>query len=162
MPLIKRHMTRNDCLRWLNRHGYPPPPKSACIGCPFDFEAVWRTMRDEDPEVWSDAVAVDRAIRTGLRGLRGEVYLHRSEVPLDEADLSTAAPFGLNLAGRAPPSASFAVSRCRGGKLEFPARLLAMLRVQGVSGERCSRLPLSEGAVSKVRSTESSSAVVQR
>ena len=119
-------------------------------------------MREEDPEVWFDAVAVDRAIRNGLRSLRGEVYLHRSDVLLDEADLSTASPFGLNIAGRAPPSASFAVSRCRGGKLEFPARLLAMLRVRGVTGERCSRLPLSEGAESTVRSTESSSAVVRR
>ncbi|SES41233.1 hypothetical protein SAMN03159406_04141 [Rhizobium sp. NFR03] len=51
-------------------------------------------MRDEDPEAWLDAVAVDRAIRTGLRGIRGEVYLHRSAVPLDEADLSTAADRG--------------------------------------------------------------------
>ncbi|TCQ01797.1 hypothetical protein C8J34_12621 [Rhizobium sp. PP-F2F-G36] len=93
-PLIERRMTRHDCLRWLDRHDYPRPPKSACIGCPFHSDAVWRTMRDEDPEAWLDAVAVDRAIRTGLRGIRGEVYLHRSAVPLDEADLSTAADRG--------------------------------------------------------------------
>ncbi|MGX5806272.1 hypothetical protein ACWGS9_34690 [Bradyrhizobium sp. Arg314] len=36
-------------------------------------------------------VAVDRAIRTGLLGIRGEIFLHRSFVPLDQADLSTAA-----------------------------------------------------------------------
>ena len=51
-------------------------------------------MRDNDAEAWSDAVEVDRAIRTGLRGIRGEVFLHRSGVPLDEVDLSTAADHG--------------------------------------------------------------------
>lgn len=37
---------------------------------------------------------VDRAIRTGPRGIRGEVFLHRSGAPLDEVDLSTAADDG--------------------------------------------------------------------
>ena len=33
-------------------------------------------------------------IRRGLRGIRGEAYLHRSAVPLDEVDLSTDADRG--------------------------------------------------------------------
>lgn len=93
-PLIERGMTRNDCLRWLARHDYPLPPKSACIGCPYHSDAAWRTLRDQDPEAWDDAVSLDAAIRTGLRGIRGEVYLHRSAVPLGEADLTTAADHG--------------------------------------------------------------------
>jgi hypothetical protein len=51
-------------------------------------------MRDGDPDAWSDAVAADRAIRTGLREIRGKVFLHRSAVPLEEADLSTDADRG--------------------------------------------------------------------
>lgn len=93
-PLIESHMTRKDCLDWLKSHGYPKPPKSACIGCPFHSDAMWRSMRNNDSAAWDDAVEVDRAIRTGLRGIRGEVFLHRSGVPLDEADLSTAADHG--------------------------------------------------------------------
>lgn len=93
-PLIERRMTRRDCLDWLKRHGYPTPPKSACIGCPFHSDAMWRSMRNNDRAAWDDAVEVDRAIRTGLRGIRGAVYLHRSGVPLDEADLTTAADHG--------------------------------------------------------------------
>lgn len=93
-PLIERRMTRYECLRWLDRHDYPRPPKSACIGCPFHSNSAWRAIRDADPEAWFDAVAVDRAIRTRLRGIRGEVYLHRSCVPLEDADLSTAADDG--------------------------------------------------------------------
>ncbi len=93
-PLIERRMSRRDCLRWLQRHDYPAPPKSACIGCPFHSDAAWRHISDTDPEAWADAVALDRTIRTGFRGIRGEVYLHRSAVPLDEADLTTDADRG--------------------------------------------------------------------
>lgn len=93
-PLIEKRMSRRDCLAWLRRHGYPNPPKSACIGCPFHDNARWRFMRDHDPEAWADAVQVDESLRNGLRGIRGEVYLHRSCVPLELADLSTAADRG--------------------------------------------------------------------
>ena len=88
-PLIELGMNRRDCLDWLRRHDYPTPPKSACIGCPYHSDAVWRAMRDEDPDAWADAVDVDRLIRSGMRGVRGEVFLHRSAVPLSEVDLST-------------------------------------------------------------------------
>ena len=93
-PLIEERMTRRDCLAWLRERDYPDPPKSACIGCPFHDNSRWRAMRDHDEEAWRDAIDVDRAIRTGIRGIRGEVYLHRSGVPLEEADLSTLADHG--------------------------------------------------------------------
>ena len=93
-PLIEKAMTRRDCIGWLERHDYPIPPKSACVGCPFHDDARWREIRDNDPEGWAEAVALDRAIRTGIRGIRGEVFLHRSCVPLDQVDLSTAADRG--------------------------------------------------------------------
>jgi len=93
-PLIERRLSRRDCLRWLARHGYPTPPKSACIGCPFHSDAAWRHIRDTDPEAWAYAIDLDRMIRTGFRGIRGEVYLHRSAVPLDQADLTTNADRG--------------------------------------------------------------------
>ena len=93
-PLIEERMTRRDCLAWRRERGYPDPPKLACIGCPFHDNSRWRAMRDHDEEAWRYAIDVDRAIRTGIRGIRGEVYLHRSGVPLDEADLSTLADHG--------------------------------------------------------------------
>jgi hypothetical protein len=93
-PLIEKRMSRHDCLAWLRRHDYPVPPKSACIGCPYHDNARWRRMRDHDPEAWLDAVKVDRALRNGVRGIRGEVFLHRSCVPPDEANLSTASDRG--------------------------------------------------------------------
>lgn len=62
--------------------------------CPFHSDDHWRRMRDRDPEAWADAVSVDASIRTGFRGIRGDVYLHRSAVPLDQVDLSTDADRG--------------------------------------------------------------------
>ncbi|MGA0531280.1 hypothetical protein [Hansschlegelia sp. KR7-227] len=93
-PLIELGITRLDCLHWLARNDYPVPPKSACIGCPFHSDDHWRQMRDHDSAAWTDAVNVDHAIRTGFRGIRGQVYLHRSAVPFDLADLSTEADRG--------------------------------------------------------------------
>ena len=93
-PLIEQRMTRRDCLRWLERRDYPMPPKSACIGCPFHSDAHWRDMRDNDPEAWAHAVEIDHLIRRGFRSLRGDVYLHRSAMPLDQVDLATDADRG--------------------------------------------------------------------
>lgn len=90
-PLIEKRMSRWDCQRWLERQGYPVPPKSSCIGCPFHNDALWREMRDQAPDEWSDAVEVDRLIRAGgtLRGMHQQQYMHASRMPLDEVDLST-------------------------------------------------------------------------
>lgn len=95
-PLIEKRLSRSDCLLWLERNGYPVPPKSACTFCPYRSDAQWRDLRDTDPAGWQYAIEIDRAIRTGMRsqGLRGELYVHRSLQPLDEVDLSTDAERG--------------------------------------------------------------------
>lgn len=89
-PLVDMGMSRWDCLAWMERNGYPRPPKSACVFCPYHDDALWRDMRDNDPESWQRAVAMDRACRNGVRGTTQKLYLHRSLRPLEEVDLSTA------------------------------------------------------------------------
>jgi len=91
-PLIEKSMSRNDCLRWMERKGYPLPPKSSCIGCPFHSDHEWRAIK-ADPEAWADALEVDAAIRN-QPGIKGQQFMHRSCVPLAEVDLSTAADHG--------------------------------------------------------------------
>lgn len=89
-PLIDKRMTRSDCLLWMERNGYPTPPKSSCVGCPYHSDAEWRRIRDEAPVEFSEAVALDKRIRGGFGGTRSKLFLHRSLKPLDEVDLSTA------------------------------------------------------------------------
>lgn len=85
-PLVERHISRDRCLTWLYDHGFPEPPKSACIGCPFRRDASWVDMRNNRPDEWADAVAVDAALRKGnARGIRRSEYMHDLRVPLPEA-----------------------------------------------------------------------------
>lgn len=90
-PLIERRMSRQDCLKWMKDNGYPQPPKSSCIGCPYHSDRQWREMRDFEPDAWSDACYIDSQMRLGgpVRGKRHAEYMHRSLKPLEEVDLTT-------------------------------------------------------------------------
>jgi hypothetical protein len=90
-PLIEKRMTRNACLVWLAEKGYPEPPRSACVYCPFKSAAEWRRLKMEDPDGWNVAVEFDRAARE-LRlhdgnTLDSQVFIHRSCKPLSEVDV---------------------------------------------------------------------------
>lgn len=86
-PLVDRRMTRGGCLLWLARHGYPQPPKSACIGCPFHNTAGWRDIKGNEQE-WADATAFDGAMRL-FRKDGAETFLHFQAIPLVDVDLAT-------------------------------------------------------------------------
>lgn len=94
--LFGRGFDRRDCLEWMEQHGYPTPPRSACIGCPFHSDEEWLRLKNESPEEWADAVAFDRDIRAASAALQAEgkvgrpvglPFLHRSCRPLDEVIL---------------------------------------------------------------------------
>jgi len=92
-PLVERRIRRGDCLRWMESHGYPLPPRSACEFCPFHSDAEWRRMQSEDPEAFDRAVQFERALQHAKAqsyGFRTVPYLHSSLVPLDKVDFSTA------------------------------------------------------------------------
>lgn len=82
--------TRAECIVWNERNGYPPPPRSACIGCPFKHNAEWRETRAR-PEEWEDAVRFDEAIRSS-GGERGGAYIHADRVPLKLAKIDDGDP----------------------------------------------------------------------
>ena len=87
--------SRQDCLDWLESRGYPRPPKSACIGCPFHSNAEWSAL---SPAELADAVEVDRLIREAdalwhpdtAERMVGRPYLHSSLVPLSEVRFASA------------------------------------------------------------------------
>jgi hypothetical protein len=91
-PLIELRMGRRDCLKWMERHGYPKPPRSACVYCPFHSDGEWRKLRDEEPKEFARAVQFEKdlqATKAKTDRRRGVPFLHPSCVPLDQVDLST-------------------------------------------------------------------------
>lgn len=91
-PLIEAEMTRQDCLEWMQAKGFPKPPRSACIYCPYHSNAEWRNLKDSEPDEWAKAVQFEKdwqAIKTQTGRNGGVPYLHASLKPLDQVDLST-------------------------------------------------------------------------
>ena len=90
-PLIEKRMNRHDCEKYLEAHGIPIPPKSACIGCPFHDNVYWRRLKAESPKEWADAVEFDDLIRGTVKHrnkqMTGDVFLHPTLKPLGEANL---------------------------------------------------------------------------
>ncbi|MGS2619455.1 hypothetical protein ACVCAH_33835 [Micromonospora sp. LZ34] len=93
-PLLDLRWRRPDCLAYLAEHGLASTPRSACVGCPFHTDAEWARLRRDSPGEWVDAVAFDAAIRHGSaratadgHRLRGQFFLHRQRVPLDQVVL---------------------------------------------------------------------------
>lgn len=87
-PLVEARMTRADCLVWMKRHGYPRPPRSACVFCPYHSDNEWRMVR-ANADDWQTAVSVDELVRDGIRNTTERLYLHRSLQPLVDVDLAT-------------------------------------------------------------------------
>ena len=88
-PLIERKVTRAGCLDWLKENGYPTPPKSACVFCPYRSDAEWARMQRQAPGDFARACEVDRIIRTnGYVGSVGTAYVHASLRPLETIDFA--------------------------------------------------------------------------
>lgn len=101
-PLIELRMKRHDTIRWFADHGHPTPPRSACWFCPNSGNDRWQLLKAEHPNLWERAVHLDDHIRQGggfcasggggagpQEPFAGEMYLHRSLIPLRDADLRT-------------------------------------------------------------------------
>jgi hypothetical protein len=93
-PLIDMDMTRHDCLRWMEKNGYPKPPRSACTYCPFHSDNEWRRMKKEEPKEFAGAVEFEkkmqqlRTLENGPNRMKGKMFLHNSLKPLGEIDFS--------------------------------------------------------------------------
>ena len=83
--------TRADCISFLKQEGWPTPPKSACFMCPHRDNDTWQEMKDNEPQDFAAAVALEQEIRAGEWG---DIWLHKSRTPLDEVtfDSSDSSP----------------------------------------------------------------------
>ncbi len=90
-PLIDMNMTRMHCLEWMKAKGYPRPPRSACVFCPYHSNTEWQRLKTEEPAAFQQAVEFEVKFQEAfaqVKGFRGEVFLHRDLVPLGTIDFS--------------------------------------------------------------------------
>lgn len=88
-PLIERRMTRQNCLDWIQSYGYPEPPRSACVFCPFHHDVEWRRLQRDEPEEFARAVQFEKDIQAAKMNsdnFSSMPYLHSSRKPLSEVD----------------------------------------------------------------------------
>jgi hypothetical protein len=89
-PLVERIITRAMCVSWMCDKGFPEPPRSACVYCPFHNNAEWRRLKNDEPEAFERAVKFEKDIQAAKS--RGDMhadsipFLHRSCKPLDTID----------------------------------------------------------------------------
>lgn len=89
-PLLEKEITRDDCLKWMQANGYPEPPRSACLFCPFHSDHEWQRIREGDPDEWQYVIDFERRLQevTGrCETLRSMPFLHPSLVPIDQVTL---------------------------------------------------------------------------
>jgi hypothetical protein len=89
-PLIEQNMTRGHCLEWMQEKGYPKPPRSACVFCPYHSDSEWLRLKKEEPEEFDRAVAFEKEYQRAASqvALDGVPFLHPSRVPLSEVEFS--------------------------------------------------------------------------
>lgn len=94
-PLVEKRMTRLLCLDWMRERGYPDPPRSACIYCPYRRNPEWRRLQLDEPESFAEAVRVEKALqdlhlRISANGkIKGTPYLHEDRIPLGSVNFTS-------------------------------------------------------------------------
>jgi hypothetical protein len=103
-PLVELRMTRRHCIEWMEKHGYPKPPRSACVYCPYHRDSEWRRLQTEEPEAFAAAVKFERDFQafhasSNAKGrIKGTPFLHSLRKPLDTIDFRSDEEHGqLNL-----------------------------------------------------------------
>ncbi len=93
-PLIELEMTRHDCFRWMEKNGFPKPPRSACVYCPFHSDHEWRRLKNEEPAAFADAVKFEKdlqALHSNHEGggkITSVPFLNKRLIPLGDIEFS--------------------------------------------------------------------------
>jgi len=91
-PLVEKRMNRQECLNWMKAHGFPQPPRSSCVYCPYHNNHEWRRLKTEEPEAFAQAVKFEKdlqIVKGNTQNFSSTPFLHRSCKPLDSIDFST-------------------------------------------------------------------------
>lgn len=87
-PCIELGLRRHQLVTWYEERQMKVPGKSSCVYCPFRDQPAWLRMKRDEPWDFERACQVDEAVRDGGPAIEGQLYVHRSMVPLRDADLS--------------------------------------------------------------------------
>lgn len=90
-PLIEMELRRHDCIAWMKQNGFPEPPRSACVFCPFHSDKEWRRLKVDEPSAFQMAVKFEvelQKTRQATENINGIPWLHKSCKPLDQIDFS--------------------------------------------------------------------------
>ncbi len=79
-PLIELGLNREACIYEIAKAGWPMPSRSSCIFCPQQDKKAWRNLKENYPEDWAVALAVEQRIRQEAP----DVFLCRECKPLSE------------------------------------------------------------------------------
>lgn len=87
-PLVDARLSRWDCIRYMEKHNHPEPPKSACWHCPYHSNREWRKIK-KDPKSWGKLLAFEKQLHqltgepTKANGAKifGKVFVHHSGFP---------------------------------------------------------------------------------
>lgn len=90
-PLIDEiEMRRFDCISWMREHGYPDPPRSACVFCPYHSDKEWVRLKTDHPDDFQKAVSFEKKLQSAMREATAydheTVFLHRDRKPLDQVN----------------------------------------------------------------------------
>lgn len=88
-PLVTYFYSRVRCLEWMMENGYPRPPRSACVFCPYHSDAEWKRLKEKEPLEFERAIRWERNVRQNAKfdeTIEGEVFLHASLKPLDQVE----------------------------------------------------------------------------
>lgn len=90
-PLVELGMNRQACVDWMAARGYPTPPRSACVFCPYHSNAEWRRLKADEPDGFERAVKYEIELQKSMAQisrLDGVPYLHNSRRLLTDVDFS--------------------------------------------------------------------------
>ncbi len=92
-PFVEEKVTRHQCQEWMIVNNYKKAPRSACIMCPYHSNKEWYNLQKNNPNEFKMAVAFDEELRKNKKSqfvnkLNGEIYLHRSLIPLKDINFA--------------------------------------------------------------------------
>lgn len=97
-PLLEKEITREGCLEWMRAHGFPEPPRSACLFCPFHSDHEWLRIKSGDPAEWQYVQDFEKMLQASAEKcqvMKSVPFLHPSLVPIGEVEFKAAqAPAG--------------------------------------------------------------------